>query len=245
MTDGLEPTTPAEAVEWYLSEREPDLTEKSLQNHEYRLGRFVEFCDEQEIENLNVLTGRDLHRFRVWRSQDIKPVTLRGEMQTLRVFLEFCAAIEAVEQGMRERVQLPEIELEDEAREVHLDSDRAQTILDHLEQFAYASRDYVIMAILWHTGIRLGSLRAFDLRDFDPDEGCLDLRHRPDSGTGLKNKKAAERSIAVGPHYCDMIQHNSRWSLRPHGATEGSESAGEEPDMDFHKYYVTLYRTAM
>lgn len=206
MSENLEPTTPAEAVEWYLSERDPDLTEKSLRNHRYRLDQFIEFCDENEIENLNNLTGRDLHRFRTWRSKDIVPVTLRGEMQTLRVFLEFCAAIEAVEPGMRERVHLPEVEPEDEAREEHLESERAQEILDHLERFAYASREHVILSLLWHTGIRLGSLRAFDLRDFDPDEGCLDLRHRPESDTPLKNKKAAERSIAVGPHYCDVIQ---------------------------------------
>ena len=32
MSDGLTPTTPAEAVEWYFAEREPELTEKTLQN---------------------------------------------------------------------------------------------------------------------------------------------------------------------------------------------------------------------
>ena len=37
MTDGLEPTTPAEAAEWYLAERDPGLSEKALQNHRYRL----------------------------------------------------------------------------------------------------------------------------------------------------------------------------------------------------------------
>ena len=214
MNDGLEPTTPAEAVEWYLDQRDPELTEKSLQNHRYRLSQFLAFCDEQDIENLNALTGRDLHRFRVWRSKDIKTVTLRGELQTFRVFLEFCAAIEAVEPGLRERVHLPEIEPEDEARDEHLEAGRAEAILDHLERFEYASRDHVVFAILWHTGIRLGSLRAFDVGDFDSDAMCLDLRHRPESGTPLKNKQAAERSIAVGPHYCEVIEdylaHNRR-----------------------------------
>jgi site-specific recombinase XerD len=206
MSDGLEPTTPAEAVEWYLEERKSDLSEKSQNNHRYRLEQFVEFCSEHDIENPNTITGRDLHRFRTWRSKDIKPVTLRGELNTLRVFLGFCANIEAVESGMRERVKIPNVDASDEAREVHLDSDRAESILDHLERFAYASRDHVVMAILWHTGIRLGSLRTFDVRDFDSDQKCLDLRHRPDTETPLKNKQAAERSIAVGSHYCDVIQ---------------------------------------
>lgn len=206
MSNELEPTSPAEAVEWYLAERDPELSEKSLQNHRYRLERFLEFCEEFEIEEMNSLTGRDIHRYRVWRSERIKPVTLRGELQTFRVFLEFAAAIEAVEPGLRERVQLPDVEAEDESRDEHLDASRAEEILEYLERFEYASREHVIVSITWHTGIRLGSLRAFDVKDFDPNAQCLDLRHRDEQGTPLKNKAAAERSIAVGPHYCDVIQ---------------------------------------
>ncbi|WP_423744772.1 tyrosine-type recombinase/integrase (plasmid) [Haladaptatus sp. SPP-AMP-3] len=221
MSDNLEPTTPAEAVEWYLAERDPELSEKSLQNQRYRLDQFLAFCDEREMDDLNSLTGRDLHRFRVWRGEEIKTVTLRGELQTLRVFLEFCAAIDAVEPGMRERVHLPEVDPEDEARDEHLKTDRAEAILEHLERFAYASRDHVVVALLWHTGIRLGSLRSFDVGDFDPDAMCLDLRHRPETGTPLKNKKAAERSIAVGPHYRDVIEdylaHNHQKVTDDHG----------------------------
>ena len=206
MSDGLTPTTPAEAVEWYLAEREPELSEKSLQNQRYRLEQFCAFCTEYEIENMNTVTGRDIHRFRVWRNEDVKTVTLRGELQTFRVFLEFCAAIDAVEPGMRERVHIPNIDPEDEARDVYLEAERAEAILEHLERFAYASRDHVVLALLWHTGIRLGSLRAFDVGDFDRDAKYLYLRHRPDSGTPLKNKKAAEHPIAVGPHYCEVIE---------------------------------------
>lgn len=205
MTDGLKSTTPAEAVEWYLAEREPELTEKTLQNQRYRLDQFLSFCSDHEFDEMNRLTGRDIHRFRVWASKDIETVTLRGYLQTFRVFLEFCASIEAVEPGLRERVQLPDVEKEDEARSEHLTANRAEAILDHLERFGYASREHVITAILWHTGIRLGTLRSFDVGDFDRDAQCIDVRHRPDSGTPLKNKKAAERSIAVGSHYCDVI----------------------------------------
>jgi len=221
MSDGLTPTTPAEAVEWYLAERKPEVTEKTIENHRYRLEQFLEFCDIQEIEEMNRLTGRNIHRYRVWASKDIKTVTLRGYLQTFRVFLGFCASIEAVEPGLRERVQIPEVEPEDEARNEHLGSDQAEQILDHLERFSYASREHVVTAILWHTGIRLGTLRALDVGDFDKDSQCLDVRHRPEQGTPLKNKKAAERSIAVGPHYLDVIsdyvKHNRENVTDDHG----------------------------
>ncbi|MCU4975957.1 site-specific integrase [Halobacteria archaeon AArc-m2/3/4] len=203
----LEPLAPAEAVNHYLNHREPELSEKSVENHRYRLNSFVEWCQKHGLDNLNDLTGRDLHQFRTWRRREgISAVTLRGQLATVRVFLEFCADIDAVEPGMRERVRLPEVDPEEEARDVKLEEEHANDILNHLHRFEYASREHVIMAILWHTGIRLGSLRAFDLEDFDPDEQCLDLNHRPESETPLKNGKSAERSIAVGESYCSVIQ---------------------------------------
>ena len=213
MSDDLQPLGPAEAMELYLDHREPELSEKSLENHRYRIRSFVSFCEEEEIENLNSLTGRDLHKFRVWRRNgegerysEVSKMTLYGNLQTLRKFLEFCASIDAVEHGIRERVLIPEVEEEEESKSVHIEAERAKEILDHLERFQYASRTHVIMSLLWHTGMRLGSLRALDVDDFDADARCLDLVHRPDTGTPLKNKQAAERSIAVGEYHTEMLE---------------------------------------
>jgi site-specific recombinase XerD len=209
MSTQLDPIEPAEAVEFYFDHRAPDLSESTLYNQRYRLGSFVEWCEEEAgIENMNELTGRDLHRFRQWRlaNDDIKKVTLAGQLQTLKKFLEFAAAIEAVPSGLREQVLMPDVEPEDEARDVLLEESRAKEILEYLEKFEYSSREHIILALLWHTGIRLGSLRAFDVDDFDPTSPCLELRHRPETETPLKNKKAANRSIAIGPHYADILQ---------------------------------------
>lgn len=223
--EDLEPLTPTEAVEMYVDHRGPELAEKSLQNHKYRLNTFVEFCEENEIENLNELTGRDCHRYRTWRSrQDIAPMTLRTHLATLRVFLEFCSSIDAVEEGLREKVVIPEISKEDQARDVKLSDDRADAILDHLERFEYASRDHVILAILWHTGIRLGTLRAIDVDDWDSSAPCLEIRHRPETGTPLKNGKAAERSIAVGNHYARVIEDYLEYNR-----IDATDKYGREP----------------
>jgi site-specific recombinase XerD len=209
----LESLSPARGVELYLQHREPDLSEKSLQNHKYRLDTFLAFCREYDIDDLNDVGGRDIHRYRTWRrEQDISTITLRSNLATLRVFFEFAAEIDAVREGLRERVTLPELDDGEEARDEKLDTDRAEAIIDYLDRFHYASRDHVIIAILWHTGIRLGSLRALDVSDFDREERCLDLRHRPEQGTRLKNAEPAERSIAVGEYYCqvltDYLEHN-------------------------------------
>jgi site-specific recombinase XerD len=213
VTDDLDPVPPEEAVEWYLDHREPELSEKSLSNQKYRLASFVEWCDEQEIEHMSQITGRDLHHFRVWRRQgkgdhydEVSKITLQGILATLRTFLEFCAGIDAVEQGMRERVVLPEITPEEASRDAQLDAERAERILKHLERYHYASRKHLILLLLWHTGIRIGTLQTFDVDDFSPDNQYLRVRHRPDTGTPLKNGKAAQRKIAIGDFYTEVIQ---------------------------------------
>ena len=206
----------------YLDHREPDLSEKSLQNHRYRLDAFLDFCETQEIENLNELTGRDCHRFRTWRSQqDITTMTLRTNLATLRVFLEFCASIDGVEQGLREKVVLPDIDRQEQSKDVKLDVGRAEAIIEHLERFEYASRTHVVFSILWHTGIRLGTLRALDVDDVDLETPCLRVRHRPDTGTPLKNGTAADRRIALGERYAEIIEdyidHNRHKVEDEHG----------------------------
>lgn len=201
----LEPISPREAVEMYLSHRQHELSEKSLQNHKYRLDTFVEFCAQEDIDNLNELTGRDLHAYRVWRGEDVAALTLRTHLATLRVFLEFCATIDAVEQGFREKVVLPDVDAADASKSVQLEQDRAERILEWLEQFRYASRDHVLTAILWHTAIRIGTLRALDVDDWDSEALLLRVRHRPESETPLKNGRAAERSIVVGEHFAEVI----------------------------------------
>lgn len=213
MSEDLEPIDPETAVDLYLDHREPELSDKSLENQRYRLTSFILWCRSEEIDTMSELTGRDLHRFRVWRRKGesenygpVSKVTLRGILATLRKFLEFCAGIDAVEAGMRERVLLPEIEPEEASKDEKLDGERAKELLEYLERYEYASRDHVIVAILWHTGIRLGSLRSFDLEDFSKENRYLKLRHRPEAGTPLKNGRAAERSIAIGEFYATVLQ---------------------------------------
>jgi integrase len=224
MTDDLEPIDPETAVELYIDHREPDVSEKTLLNHQSRLDSFVDWCEEENIESLHKLTGRDLHQFRVWRSEDVSPITLDTNLATLRVFLEFCESIEAVEDGLREKVVMPNIDREDESRDEMLEIERGQAILDYLDRYEFASRDHVIIAILWHTGIRLGTLRALDVDDVDLDGGALRVRHRPESDTPLKNKKAGERQIAVGNYYVTVFEEYLR-----HHRHDVTDEYGREP----------------
>lgn len=69
--------------------------------------------------------------------------------------------------------------------------------------------------------MRLGSLRALDVDDFDASEPALQIRHRPDTGTPLKNGRAAERDINVSTEYAQVIreyiEHNRHNVVDDHG----------------------------
>lgn len=50
---------------------------------------------------MNELSGRKLQEFQTWQREDgnLKPVTLKGNLHALRVFIRWCESIDAVAQA--------------------------------------------------------------------------------------------------------------------------------------------------
>lgn len=217
MSAQLEPLSPSEAVDLYLEARD-DATDQTLDGQKYRLRAFVAWCDEEGIANMNDLSGRDLYAYRVWRreggysGEELATVTLRGDMATLRAFLRFCGEIDAVPEELFDQVPLPRMDGEADVSDSTLDPDRAIEIVDYLDRFEYASRRHVIVMLLWHTGCRVGALRALDLGDLDldgerprADGPAIHFVHRPETGTPLKNKEKSERWNAISAHVAEVL----------------------------------------
>lgn len=219
MTSDLDPLAPDEARKLYLDARQDELTEDTLEGQDYRLRAFATWCDEEGVENLNELDGRDLYQYRVWRreggysGEELANVTLRGDLATIRAFLRFCGDIDAVGPELFTQVPLPQVSHGGDVSETTLDPDRAKAILDYVSQYHYASRNHVVLLVLWNTGCRISALRALDLRDLDLEakrpnaEGpALHFVHRPDAGTGLKNAEKSERWNAVSEYVAGVIR---------------------------------------
>jgi site-specific recombinase XerD len=204
----LEPLAPDAAVSLYLQHREGEVSEETLSSHRYRLERFTEWCEKEEIHNLNDLTGRNLHSYRVYRreEEDLKPVTLQGQLSTLRVFLRFCSTVDAVPEGLHEKILLPTVSGAEQASRTTLEPERAERILEYLGTYEYASRQHVLLTLLWRTGLRRGSVRAIDLCDYDPEEPGVEISHRPETDTPLKNKERGERWVALRAHTASLIE---------------------------------------
>ncbi len=206
--DELEPLEPNRAQELYLKQKETEASKKTVQSHRYRLNAFVRWCEENDIENLNELTGRSLQEYRIWRQDDadLKKITLNQQMSTIRVFIKWCGSMEAVPADLHEKVMIPRVSPEEERSDEMLEAETAEAIREHLLRYHYASIEHAVFVLLWETGMRLGGACSLDVDDFDAANERLELVHRPDTGTELKNGGAGERPVAVTEGLAETLQ---------------------------------------
>lgn len=97
------------------------------------------------------LSGRDLQRFKTWRrDDDLKPISLEGQLDALRIFIRWCGSIDAVDPDLHEEFEalMPSLDKTDEQSETILDTEQAETLLAYQRKFEYASRSHVIGEIL-------------------------------------------------------------------------------------------------
>lgn len=143
----------------------------------------------------------------------MKTITLKTDMTCIKGFIRFCEHINAVPDGMHELVRVPKPNRDEEVADSILTKDEATAILEYLEQHEYASLRHVIVSILWTTGMRRSSLHGLDTRDVeDGSNPYLRVRHRPDGGTPLKNKRQGERDVRISGDTATVIRDYLRYN---------------------------------
>lgn len=226
MTNSLEPLEPEEALQMYLSHRENEISDKTYRAHRIRLQHFVRWCREEDIDNMNDITGRDLYSYRLWRTDEggLNRVSVRTQMSTLKVFIRFCVKINAVSDGLEKAVDVPQLNKGENARSVMLEADRVEKILEYMQKFTYAEFKHVLFRLLWVTGCRIGAARALNVEDVDTDEGYIEIRHRPEYSTPIKNKEQGERFVSIDEQTQEVL---SDWleEMRP----DVTDDYGMEP----------------
>lgn len=209
--DDLDPITPEAALTYYLDARRYDLRETTMRSHESRLRSFIDWLQDEGIQNMNDVDLRTVHAYRVYKREDngdddtCNDVTMQGQVSTVRRFLDHLVDIDAVPESLPERIRLPNVN-GDGSDDTQLDSGRANAILDYLREYRYASAEHVTLLLMWRTSARRGGVRALDLEDFDADERALCFRHRPDTGTPLKNGDGGERDVSLSAHVAAVIE---------------------------------------
>lgn len=201
----LKPTPPRDAVERYLREKQGEITSKTYYNYRTTLNQFLDWCDENEIRDMNDLDSELIDRFKEHRLSHVKTITAKNDMSTIRNFIKYSASIQAVPAGLSSLIRIPSVSEDDQICDEFLTQREATAILDYLSKYEYASNRHVTMLLFWKGGMRLGGLNSLDLEDFDKDRPALKLRHRPETGTPLKQKSKSERDIILSPDTTTVI----------------------------------------
>ena len=207
MSDQLDAIDPESALELYLDDRRNEVSKHTIYAHKCRMGHFLRWCDENNIDELSMLTRRQLHEFRIWRRNDgdLSPASEKTQMDTLRVFIRWCENIGFVEPDLHMAVQSPTLAPGDNVRDVMLPADTAADIEAHLERYEYASLAHVLFLLLWRTGMRIGAAHSLDVEDYNSNEQYLEVIHRPETDTPIKNKSEGERLVALSKAMCAVI----------------------------------------
>lgn len=204
----LEPLTPGEAMDIHMARVREEESDWTIRSHKSRLQWWLDWCEQEGIDNLNDVTGRDILRYRDWRRYQnakdpdnvpISTATLKTALDTLRVYLRHAVEANGIHPILPEQIDPPTLSKEDHARDVMLAAERAEEVLEHLRKYEYCSLPHVTAELLWHTGFRMGAARALDLDDchLSNDVAYLELEHRPETDTPLKNKQDGERPVAI------------------------------------------------
>jgi site-specific recombinase XerD len=191
-----------DAVERYLREREQNVSESTLYNHSSQLKQFIEWCEasSDRPDKVGEIDSFHISDFRIHRSETLEEVTLYNQMSMLRVFIKWCEGRNLIE-NISEGIIMPNVE--DDSKDEFLEPERGRELLEYLQKYDYASLKHTLFAILWTTGMRVGTARGLDLSDFKPEEKYLDINHNPDEETPLKNGYSAERQVNIH----DWVSH--------------------------------------
>lgn len=217
---GLKDWGPQKGVEKYLRKREGDLSEKTYDEYEDELAEFVEYCEKRGIDPLNELSKADLKELNEWYRTEV-PVqverygskTTRDFIYLVRNFVQFLEDREVVKDGLHTKLEPPEMDDGDGVSDELLDADRAQDILDYLSTYEYATTEHAVWVLLAAFGGRRGTIRAVDLDDCflreeeldDGEKPYLDLNHRPEQDTPLKNDEKSEREVSIDRWIADVL----------------------------------------
>mgnify|MGYP000005858332 CR=1 FL=1 len=195
-----------EARDRFLDECRIDSTDRTIRSYNNRLSRFCEWCEEEHISRVGDLTGWHLDEYRRSLSEN-SPSTVKGKMMTVKQLLGYLERIDAVDDGLEEKVPIPSLSASDERSEKQLAPDDGIELIEFYRNSLEfrASAKHAALEVFWFTGCRMSGLRALDLPDYDSDSGTLRFVNREDSGTRLKNGDQGERPVGIPSEVVDVL----------------------------------------
>ena len=204
---GLVPLDLSEALDKHHEiQRANNRAKDTIISHNSRLKKFLAWLRIHDVESTADIRRLHFREYRTQRSKNVKKITTKTHMNTISAFVRNLEEVQAVPEGMSEYVRAPSLAGEEGKRSDHLPVPRGDRILGHARKYWWGSMEHVLFELYWAAAIRLGGIHSLDADDFDASEPSIDLKHRPDTGTTLKNKYDGERTVSLTETTAEAIE---------------------------------------
>lgn len=191
--------SPEDAVRRFIAKRTDDNTDKTVRSYNTRLRQFVRWAhDREDLGVMRDLDGWLIDEYeRFIDERGDAPATVKGKIVALNELVKYCVKLEVVDEDLPDRIDIPELDDDEQTSDKKLSTDNARRLLDYYRSSTsdYGTRHHVVIELLWHVGGRISCLRALDIGDYDAENRVLRFRSRPP--TRLKDDKDHERNVVV------------------------------------------------
>ncbi|WP_276299373.1 tyrosine-type recombinase/integrase [Halorussus lipolyticus] len=176
-----------ELYERFLSRRR-DRAPSTRVQYKRTIPDFIDFAEDNAIETTGGLSTDLVDRYvDSLQEQYDSDSTIITYTKNVRTWLRWLNKRGLCGEPVYRILDKDELGLTPEARDEALPAPEATKILDNLRKQRRGSLMHALLELAWNSGMRIGGLNSLDLRDFDPSNNEIRLRHRPKTGTRLKN----------------------------------------------------------
>jgi integrase/recombinase XerD len=145
-------------------------TKTNIKNYEMLLGKFVDYCIENQVVNVEDITYSHVRQYLLQcQEKGDKPSTINTKLLRIRAFLNYMVECEVIKNNPAKKVKMQK---EDVKIDVFSDEQIRQMLnfyrrIKQREKSYVAYRDYMIIVILLGTGIRRGEIINLQWSDVD------------------------------------------------------------------------------
>ncbi|MFP9062334.1 tyrosine-type recombinase/integrase [Natrialbaceae archaeon A-chndr2] len=199
--------------ERYLNRRKNRSPETRAQ-YTRTIPHFIEFAEQKGIETPRRISPDIVDDYVNELQSEFEPdATVLTYTKNVRAWLRWIGKRQMCDEHVYRILDKDELGLTPKARDEAFSEHTAKHILSKLRQQRRGSTCHALLELCWNAGPRIGDIHSLDVQDFNPNENTIQFRHRPESGTRLKNgnentatKGDGERDIVTQESVVEAIQ---------------------------------------
>lgn len=195
--------------------RRQDRSPSTRSQYKRTILHFIEFAEEGGVTQPSKISTElvDSYIDELQGNYDTD-ATIHTYTKNVRSWLQWLSKRNLCDESVYRILDKEEIGLSPAARDEALPAARANQLLRHLRNKRRGTEVHALTELLWNAGPRIGGVHSVDLKDFDPENRELRFRHRPETGTRLKNGDRedgtsgdGERNVELSNRVVEAIQH--------------------------------------